>query len=291
MTTSEQRITEKVRKLDQLEKEFLRFTYESKKPENETELKEFFYEQINIAGKADEIRKEILSDPAYYEKTILQVPKDVERTLREIRKQKQDRFYTIKFLSGLAKQIEQTTEDVEEIDKRSFKNYLSALDEERWFLSDFTNEYDFIDYYYSKMKIGPIIASFHIPDYIQDYFNEIRETYALGLYRSSVALCRALLEMSLFDKLSRKGVFRDRNSKVTNMDMVKEDTLIRFIYLGKRERILNNEKKDLAHGIRKSANNILHLKGKNKKEDLPLSEKDTFEIVINTIKVIEYLYS
>ena len=70
--------------------------------------------------------------------------------------------------------------------------------------------FDITSYYLAQITIGPIISSFKIPSYLLSYFNEIKETYAFGKYRASVALCRALLEMALYRKLKAKGAFRDK---------------------------------------------------------------------------------
>jgi len=65
------------------------------------------------------------------------------------------------------------------------------------------------------------------------YFNELKESYAFGQYKASTALCRSLLEIALYEKLKARGVFKNKNPKVTNIDVTKEDNLCRYIKHGK----------------------------------------------------------
>jgi hypothetical protein len=139
-------------------------------------------------------------------------------------------------------------------------------------------------YYLAKIKIGPIISSSKIPDNLGAYFEEVKEAYAFGLYRSCVALSRAILEMSLFDKLKRKGFFKEQ--KVVQMQLEKEDKLSRFINEAKWHKILNPENAELAHKVRDAANRVLHSKERESKP----KEKEALEIIFNTIRVIEWLY-
>lgn len=286
MTTDKQLIIKQARKLGQLEKEFLKRNFGSGKPESDK--RDFAMELSRIAVEAFSIRNDIVSDPEYYQETTLKVPRDVEVILKKIREN--DKFYSISYYEGLAKEYNYLIEILEKGEEKvptSLEDYLKNSDYWQDWLNDFIPD----SYYRAKIKIGPIIASFHhIPDNIQQYFNEIRETFAFGFYRSSVALCRSLVEMALYDKLSRKGIFQNRNTKVVNIDIAKEDNLYRYINLAKRERILEREKAELAHNIRKSANDILHLKEDTQKVEPTLSEENTFKTIFDTINVIECLY-
>ena len=51
--------------------------------------------------------------------------------------------------------------------------------------------------------------------------------------------------------------------------------------------LINNKLNELGHRIRKQANSILHIKNKNKNS----REDSTLDIIKNTIKIIERLYS
>ena len=148
------------------------------------------------------------------------------------------------------------------------------------------SNFGIIDYYYRKLKIGPIVSSSTLPQNILSYFNEIRETYAFGQYRSSIALCRALLEMTLLDKLKKLKVFADRNSNVISIDVAKEDNLFQYIKLAKWKRILDRKMINSAHEIRMISNKILH----RKDESIKPTEKTAFKIISETVMLIETMY-
>ena len=124
-----------------------------------------------------------------------------------------------------------------------------------------------------------------LPETIKTYFEEIKEAYAFGHGRSCIALCRALLEIALFDKLKEKGYFRDTGNKVSKIDLAEEDNLFKYINLAKQVGILPHKFAEISHQIKISANKILHLKGGK----INFDQKDTIKIIFKTIEVIEYL--
>jgi len=152
--------------------------------------------------------------------------------------------------------------------------------------SDFHSWFDVTSYYLAQITIGPIISSFKIPSYLLSYFTEIKETYAFGKYRASVALCRALLEMALYRKLKAKGAFRDKDPKVTGINVAREDNLNRYINMAKWEKVLSKDSLDLAHQIRKTANGVLHIKDSEKQ----LNKKIVVDTIFATLRILEGLY-
>jgi hypothetical protein len=118
------------------------------------------------------------------------------------------------------------------------------------------------------------------------YFDEIKEAYAFGLSRSSITLCRALLEMALLDKLKRKGYFKNKKNKIKSIDVAKQDNLYSYINMAKSCRILISNYAKKAHQIRISANEILHLKD----DDRNFDRKGTLEIIFGTVEILEHLY-
>ena len=151
---------------------------------------------------------------------------------------------------------------------------------------EFHSFFDIYGYYEAKCKIGPIISSLHVPGGILSYFEEIKEVFAFGQYRSCIALCRALLEMSLWDRLSRKKVFKDSDSNVTSIDVAKEDNLYKYINLAKYHNILDAGGVKIANEIRKISNGILHIRSR----DIKVTERDAFKVIFSTIQIIEDLY-
>jgi len=281
MTSYEDHINAKVREFIQLEKYFLKFTYESKKPKNEHDLDLFFNGAIKIASKAFDLRNEIMED--FHDVTDLQI---YDQKIKEIlnKLKRNDKFHSIAFYQYIAQLINKTTENYSEKWLVDIRDYLSAKHDDLW--EDFFSWFNLNSYYYAKIKIGPIVTSSHLPRSVQNYYNEIKEAYAFGLYKSSIALSRALLEMSLFDKLNKRGLFKSSNQKVINFDIAKEDNLYRYILCAKKEGLLDSKSKELADQVRGSANSILHLK----ENEQNLSEKETMEIIFKTVEVIEALY-
>jgi 3-methyladenine DNA glycosylase AlkD len=151
----------------------------------------------------------------------------------------------------------------------SLRDFISDYKFDELF-DEFHSWFDLVGYYHAKAKIGPIVSASRISnEQVSTYFDEIKEAYAFGQYRSSIALSRALLEMSLFDKLKRKGAFKQSSNKVVSIDVAKEDSLFKFINQAERFGILNHKMASLAHEVRKSANRVLHLKTADPDSDLP----------------------
>lgn len=71
------------------------------------------------------------------------------------------------------------------------------------------------EYYYNRFIIAPILISKTSPPGLTGYYNEIRESFACGLFRSSITLCRALLEQCLLDELlkNRDIARKEENTK------------------------------------------------------------------------------
>ena len=61
MKGSEELILKRVRELNRLEKDFIRFTYESKKPEDSAELETWFRKAVAMSAKAFHLKNEILT--------------------------------------------------------------------------------------------------------------------------------------------------------------------------------------------------------------------------------------
>lgn len=281
MNKSEQIVLQNVRKLDELEKKFLKFTYETKKPQTSEEFKSFVEESIQMAGDAFNTKNDILeyfiniNELNIYDKNVL-------NSLDSIRNGK--KFSSISFYEDCMRMFNNGKEN--SVDKVStfFKEVLANKFDDLF--SDFHTWFDVVGYYFDKITIGPIISSSKVPNHILSYFEELKETYAFRQYRSSIALCRALLEMALLHKLTAKGAFKTVNTKVTKIDVAKEDNLNRYINMAKWNKILSENNHEKAHEIRRIANDILHAK----KEINGFNNKPVLDTIITTINIIEELY-
>jgi len=281
MSTNEQLILENARKLYQLESEFLKFTYEARKPLTEEESLAFIQEAARIAEEAFQAREKIFENFLELKELRIQ-DKHVLDKLDQIRKG--DKLHSISYYESVAKWVNAINKKAsEKIDASPYSFLDWKFDD---LFEDFNSWFSVFGYYRDKCRIGPIISSFKVPDYILIYCDELKESFAFRQYRSTVVLCRALLEMVLYDRLKRKGVFKNKDPKVISIDVGKEDNLNRYINMAKWEKLLNTDYGDIAHGIRKAANDILHPKDAQRE----LTRRETEEILFNTMKVVETLY-
>ena len=281
VTKTEKQILDNVRKLELLEREFKKFNYETATPRNSDESISFLREIIRIAGEAFTTRNKILED--FKDVTELNIQdKQALGLLDSVRRN--DKLYSIAFYENVGGIINADAENQENKMPTSIEDILNDKFED--IFSDFHSWFDVTSYYLAQITIGPIISSFKIPSYLLSYFSEIKEAYAFGKYRASVALCRALLEMALYRKLKAKGAFRDKDPKVTSINVAREDNLNRYINMAKWEKILSKDSLDLAHQIRKTANSVLHIKDSEQQ----LDKKIVVDSIFATLRILEGLY-
>jgi hypothetical protein len=269
-------ILNKPERLNKLEKDFLRHEYESPQSATEDVAEAWLEKAWEISGEAFRLQNELLVD--LRETTNLVIHNALaKRTLEKVRKE--ETFYSTSFFKALAEMLNSSKKT------RGNRIPTSVTDfPPDDMFDEFHSGFSLTLYYLAKIKIGPIISASKIPDNLDAYFEEVKEAYAFGLYRSSVALSRAILEMSLFDKLKRAGFFKEQ--KVVQMQLEKEDKLSRFINEAKWQKILNSENAELAHKVREAANRVMHTREKEAKP----KEEQPLEIIFNTIRVIEWLY-
>ncbi len=276
---------EKARELDKLEKEYLKYEYETQIPNDKEGIHEHLREIYNISREAFDIRNEILVE--YHHFANLQINDNRAKLILKKVKEKNS-FYSVTFFENFIENLnELAREKGLTLNQSSFSDYLEyeIIDELR---DSFHSYYDFLSYFKSKISIGPIISSSRVPDIAQRYFTEIRESYALDLYLPCVALCRALFEMCLFDKLLKKRLVEIKNTKVRDIFGRDNYTLSQLIAIAKNKQVLNSEMEKISRDIKEGADKILHVKEINK--DAKGFHKNTYDIICDTIKVIEYLY-
>jgi len=282
MDAIEKAILSSARKLELLEREYLKYSYECKKPENEEELENFLKNSIQLAQEAYTIKNEIkfelskITDLAVYDPKVL-------RTIDKIRNN--EKFYSISFYENIAELLNKNIENLNEQLSISTREFLLFEKNDELF-SDFHTWFDVYSYYSYKMEIGAIISSAIVPKKISPYFNEIREAYAFGQLRASLALCRALLEMVLYDKLDRIGAFKNKPKQPRDISPEKEGNLYRYIIDAKARKLISSNDATTAHKVRDFCNQILHLK----KNNIAPGSSETYRIIVDTVSVIESVY-
>ena len=143
---------------------------------------------------------------------------------------------------------------------------------------------DALNYHLAMFEVGLIFISKAVPPSIQDYFAEVRESYSLGLFRSSISLCRAMLEMTLINQFGAKKQQEIRNAKWGLCRIIKE---------AKKENLLGTDEEKKAMSIRDSGVFVLH-KGETRP---PPQKGKALEgggggggVIRDTSSLVEYLY-
>jgi hypothetical protein len=277
-----QDIINKVRKLDQLDHDCKEFSYEAKTPRNNEEFIEFIQEIMGICGKAFDLQNEIQLLLGEVSNINIQ-DKDVEKVLRNIRDGKDS--YPVRQYKKIASSFNQSIDDVS--DKFEIDAFDFVVNNPDTY-SNFHEEVDYVAYFTRSMSVGALISRRQIPETSRSHFQEIREAYSFGLFRSSIAICRTLLEVAFFESLSRVGYFKKNQSKVVKIDLAKEDKLFRLIKEAYQRKLIDYDTKEDAFFIKNEANvTVLHVK-----DSKPIiSEESTYEIIKKTIGVVEQLYN
>jgi len=271
---------EKVRELIKIEQEFIKFTYETKTPENKEESEQFMNNAIELAFGAIEIRNKILGE--MHDVSDIQVNDPGVRLIIE-KLRRGEKFESLAFAENLAFLLNKKIDNYYEKIKTELKNYFyEDKYDELW--EEFNSWFYVPDYYYRKAQIGSIITSSKLPPNIVQYFDEIKEAYAFGLDKSCISLSRTLLEIALHDKLKRKGYIKP--NKVQCIDIAKEDSLTHYIFVAAQEKLLSKKAKELAIEIKKKGNSVLHIKDTQDFSVRGLALK----IIKDTVETIEYLY-
>jgi hypothetical protein len=279
MTNIVDQITHDVKILMELEREFLQYTYETKKPSSEEEYKQYFENILTLSERAFDLRYKIQKNSQ--EIDIIKIYNiEIRDLLDKIRKDS-DNLYSINLRRNISDIINKDLDENKRIPIDLHGKLLSDDDN----LSDFHSNIDFIAYFIRRIRVGPIITTSILSDNIKRFFYEVRQAYAFGLYRSSVVMCRSLLEMTIFNQLKKKKLLDDFNIKVIDYKQYFGDKLIDMLKTAKNKGLINYKIYNLSHEIRKNGNKIIHLKDDNTKID----ENEALKIIKDTIQVIEYM--
>lgn len=280
MTNIENEIIEDVRELLKLEREYNKYTYETRRPENKEETISYFTTILSKASEAYKLRHKIIFNSQ--ETDIIKLyDNNVITALNDIRENK-DKFYSVAAYINLLELLDINSENNNQIPINLYDQLLADDD----LIMKFHSWFDITRYYIRRIKVGPIIYTSNLPVNVEKYFYEVRQSYAFGLYRSSVIMCRSIVEITLFNKLKRKKLITDVKSNVTNMRNYLDDKLVDLIRIARNNHIIDKQLSDLSYNIKKAANSVVHLKD----DDIKLTEDEVLKIIKDTVKVVEHLY-
>ncbi len=199
----------------------------------------------------------------------LNVGPDLRIKLKKIR----DNYgYTI---DRIVEAVERTTGT--QISQESEENidYVDAL------FSQGTADYIDDNFFRRKNQIGTLVVSESLPDHFVQHFENLRECYALGLFRAAVVYCRVVIETGCFEALRRRRRV-ELAPKVADICEFSLKELMRrvkpFVY---------ETNWDKANAVIKKANDILH----SKREEVVISEQEAFDVIQDTFAVVEELFS
>jgi hypothetical protein len=289
---SNKSIIEKIKSFHKAELNFIEFTYEHKKPTSSEEIIKFLAEASSLAETAYRLWLEILLEvkdvpsienlPAK-EKSILDKIQDEVKSNPD-----KSYFQSINFLGFIENIGEESSKKPtaeEQIIDFMGDGITQTFDQD--FLLDFTEYYDFMAWSARRAVVGAILSDAPVPKNVIQYFEEIKESYSLFHYRACIALCRALLEISLYKELKRTGWKPPYRQNIYINQSEEEVTLSRLIATAFRKRLLDGKNKEKAHSIRKAGNQILHPAAT---KEQTISEL-TLGIIRDTVSVLNCLFS
>lgn len=94
------------------------------------------------------------------------------------------------------------------------------------------------EYVRSLYQVGSLIVGFRVPEVLQAYVREVRESYALQQYNAVVALSRTILEAAIRHTCERRGLIQKSGQSVLDLEAYRPAELIRKVSSGaQRQRI------------------------------------------------------
>lgn len=281
MANSSQDIITKAMELSRLDRECKEYSYETRKPRNEEEFVEYISELMGICARAFKLKNEVQLLLAEVSNLTIHDP-EIEKLLRDVRGDKE--MYSISQYKRYATLFNRDTDDINEMWEADAKDFILNHQEA---LDQFHCEVDYVSYFAGTMKIGTLISRRNVPEPGLAYFREIRESFAFGLFRSSIALCRALLETAFFETLKRNGYFKPGQSNVVKIDLARDDNLFRLIKEAFKLRLIDYDTKEDAFFVKNRSNTmVLHPKD----EEHEITEDLAFDVIGKTVQIVEQLY-
>ncbi len=170
-------------------------------------------------------------------------------------------------------------------DEFELSTELSSFDDR---LSDFHRWFDLDGFYTKRTKIGCIVLPYQGNTHLSDYYDELRDAFAFGLYRSAISLCRALLELVLFDALQKRRLINKDGAVDIQTGRPAKNYLSSMIHVARRTSIITATEKDRALKIKTTAERVLHFRDRAGEEnDTSVTESDAFDAIRNAIFVVE----
>lgn len=180
-----------VRKLKHLDRQCIELSYEHAKPTDATDLKEYLVELFALCYEAFALWNDIKQYMG--EASSIKVhDRDIRCSLKRIKDDRE--LYVIRQYRSLVGLL--NTSGEREFEESLDEYLFSKFDE---LFREFHVWFDYVEFYRRKAQAGCIIVPFHNKSSIDKYYSEIRDAFSFGLFRASIALCRALLELVLFD--------------------------------------------------------------------------------------------
>ncbi len=137
-----------------------------------------------------------------------------------------------------------------------------------------------------KRMFGKLFINKEIPERLKTLLEEHQKVFLSGAYNASIALCRVILEVALYNKLKDNNILVHPGIEERNLsgllDLLKDPKIKKYIGL-------KNELESKAHEIRKVTNKALHWKsGKCKK--IRHTEDEALKYIHDTFEILEALY-
>ena len=196
-------LADSIRKLKHLDRQCIELSYEHAKPTDATGLREYLIELFTLCYAAFTLWNDIRQYMS--EASSIKIhDKDIRHELKRIKDNQE--LYLIrqyKSLVSLFNKCGETEFDV------SLDDYLFGKFDELF--EKFHVWFDYVVFYRRKTEAGCIIVPFHNKPSIDKYYSEISDAFSFGLFKASIALCRALLELVLFDELCKRKLLTKTN--------------------------------------------------------------------------------
>lgn len=282
-------ILAKARQFGQLDRKCIELSYERAKPTPE-DFNEYFSELLKLCCTAYSLWNEIKLDLGQVG-TLNIVDRDVRAIVRQIREGRD--FLVVRQYLTIAQLLNTNLDDLTERLPTDFADFV----QERFhdLFDEFHSWFDIGTYYHRKALVGCIVVARPHDPAINQYYSEIREAYAFDCHRACVALCRSLVELVLNDALEKRGLLQRTGIPNIEDGREQEVTLDRLITRATKNPrgnpLLADEDRRRALRIKGEANKILHLRDRNDHGDLSVTEDATFELIRDTIRVVEAVIS
>ena len=271
---------QKLREFNNIEQQFVKYSYQLKKPNDLNESTEYFREAARLSFEAVELKNTILVEIHNVDELDLSDNEAIE-TLKKL--EKNEGLKSTSFAGKVAELLDLDGDESWDLIETDLESYFSGDKYEKLW-KDFYDWFFILEYYHRKAQVEAVVIFTRPPENIIKSFQELKTAFIFGLDKSSISLCRSILETALHDQLKKKGAFKQ--GYVATINLAKEDPLTRYITVSAKLELLNEEYKTLAHQIGKNANNIHNI---NDNENFSIRGL-SLKTIADTVQIIEHLY-